>query len=91
MPAPLTEAADASHSGVLVKLARYSKRNWKSRYFVLRPSPPELCYYKKTGDSKEAGKLIVDATTKTEVADARPNCFRISNSSYGDLYVQVSE
>jgi len=89
MPSMFAAIAEGHHSGFLVKLARYSKRNWKTRFFTLSASPPVLCYYKKKGDSKEAGKIIVDATTTTEVADARPNCFRISNSSYGDLYVQA--
>eukprot|EP00750_Incisomonas_marina_P010310 INCI16261.4.p1 GENE.INCI16261.4~~INCI16261.4.p1 ORF type:complete len:596 (+),score=111.42 INCI16261.4:457-2244(+) len=84
-----TTAAEGHYQGLLVKLARYSKRNWKTRFFTLTASPPQLCYYKKKGDSKEAGKVIIDASTTAEVADARPNCFRISNNSYGDLYVQA--
>ncbi len=90
MPSKFTVAADGNYAGSLVKLARYSKRNWKTRYFTLTASPPELCYFKKKGDAKEAGKITIDASTTAELAnDARPNCFRVSNSAYGDLFLQA--
>ena len=81
-----------AHAGYLVKLARYSKRNWKKRWFTLTLTPQCLCYFKSKTDSKEAGRIDMDATTKTQKADLpkRPNCFRISNSSYGDLFVQAT-
>ena len=74
MPSKFTVAADGNYAGSLVKLARYSKRNWKTRYFTLTASPPELCYFKKKGDAKEAGKITIDASTTAELAnDARRN------------------
>lgn len=76
------------HQGELTKRSIKSKTNWKPRYFMLwhiEGGPPILEYYRKKGDSKTQGELVLGPGTTAEVTQD------ICKKSFFGMQVTVDE